>query len=119
MELVNGHLGKFRDMSTELFLNFVGVHMDSRKIGDLEFTINRTDLEQVMAGEKSLTAQIEDGTAKVKGDVAAADRVPGDDSVMGCYYAVVFLNMVRAWLQRVILSIFTSRRNRRWTPLNY
>jgi alkyl sulfatase BDS1-like metallo-beta-lactamase superfamily hydrolase len=96
-----------RAMSTELFLDFVGIRMDSRKAGDLEFTINlitpdngekflvelsnstltniegfladdpdltitinRTDLEAVMAGTKSLAAQIEDGTAKAKGDVS-------------------------------------------------
>ena len=96
-----------RAMSTELFLDFLGIRMDSRKAGDLEFTINlitpdngekflvelsnstltniegfladdpdltitinRTDLEAVMAGTKSLAAQIEDGTAKVKGDVS-------------------------------------------------
>jgi alkyl sulfatase BDS1-like metallo-beta-lactamase superfamily hydrolase len=101
-----------RVMSTELFLNFLGIRMDSRKIGDLEFTmnlitpdngeqflvelsnatltniegylsddpdleitINRTDLEQVMAGEKSLAAQIEDGTAKAKGDVGLLQKL--------------------------------------------
>lgn len=31
-------------------------------------TINRTDLEQVMAGPKSLVDQISDGTAKVEGN---------------------------------------------------
>ncbi len=101
-----------RVMSTELFLNFLGIRMDSRKIGDLEFTmnlitpdneeqflvelsnatltnikgfvsdnpdleiiINRTDLEQVMAGEKSLAAQIEDGTAKVTGDAGLLQQL--------------------------------------------
>ena len=94
-----------RAMSTELFLDFVGIRMDAREVGDLEFTlnlitpdngekflvelsnatltniegfladdpdlsitINRSDLEMVMMGAKSLTAQIEDGTAKVEGD---------------------------------------------------
>lgn len=37
---------------------------------DLSITINRTDLEQVMAGAKSLADQIADGTAKVEGDAA-------------------------------------------------
>jgi alkyl sulfatase BDS1-like metallo-beta-lactamase superfamily hydrolase len=94
-----------RAMSTELFLDFVGIRMDSRKVGEMEFTINlvtpdngekflielsnatltniegyladdpdlsitinRSDLEMVMMGAKSLAAQIEDGTAKVDGD---------------------------------------------------
>jgi len=94
-----------RAMSTGLFLDFVGIRMDSRKIGDLEFTvnlitpdngekfvvelsnatltnlqgflaedpdltitINRTDLEAVMMGVKSLRAQINDGTARAEGD---------------------------------------------------
>jgi alkyl sulfatase BDS1-like metallo-beta-lactamase superfamily hydrolase len=101
-----------RVMSTELFLDFVGIRMDSRKIGNLEFTmnlitpdngekflvelssatltniegflsddpdleitINRSDLEYVMAGEKSLAAQIEDGTARVKGDVGLLQKL--------------------------------------------
>ncbi len=94
-----------RAMSTELFLDFLGVRMDGRKAEGLEFTINlitpdngekflielsnatlnniegfladdpdlsitinRSDLEQVMMGAKSLEAQIADGTAKVKGN---------------------------------------------------
>jgi alkyl sulfatase BDS1-like metallo-beta-lactamase superfamily hydrolase len=95
-----------RAMSTELFLNFLGIRMDSRKAEGLRFTINlitpdngdkfvvelenatltnlagfqaekpdltltinRSDLEQVMMGTKTLDAQIKDGTAKVDGDV--------------------------------------------------
>ena len=95
-----------RAMSTELFLDFLGIRMDSRKaegLGftinlitpdngekflielssgtlsnvegfladdpDLSITINRSDLEAVMGGTKSLAAQIEDGTAKAEGDV--------------------------------------------------
>ena len=101
-----------RAMSTELFLDFIGIRMDSRKVGDFEFTmnlitpdngekflvelssatltnvegfladdpdleitINRSDLEQVMTGAKSLAAQIEDGTAKVRGDVGILSRL--------------------------------------------
>jgi alkyl sulfatase BDS1-like metallo-beta-lactamase superfamily hydrolase len=92
-------------MSTELFLNFVGIRMDSKKAEGMEFsinlitpdngemfatemsnatftnlagfqvenpdltiTINRSDLVQVMAGAKTLAAQIDDGTAKIEGD---------------------------------------------------
>jgi alkyl sulfatase BDS1-like metallo-beta-lactamase superfamily hydrolase len=99
-------------MSTELFLNFLGIRMDSRKAEgmrftinlitpdngekfliemenatltnikgfladkpDLTLTINRSDLEQTMMGAKSLEAQIKDGTAKVKGDVAILGRL--------------------------------------------
>lgn len=94
-----------RAMSTELFLEFLGIRMDSRKAGGMEFTINlvtpdngerfvielsdstltaiegfqaedadltitidRADLETVMMGQKTLVAQIEDGTAKVEGN---------------------------------------------------
>jgi alkyl sulfatase BDS1-like metallo-beta-lactamase superfamily hydrolase len=94
-----------RAMSTELFLDFLGIRMDSRKAEgmaftinlitpdngekfivelsnatltniegfladdpDLTITINRTDLESVMAGAKTLKAQIADGTAKVEGN---------------------------------------------------
>jgi linear primary-alkylsulfatase len=94
-----------RAMSTELFLNFLGIRMDSRKAEgmrftinlitpdngekfivelenatltnikgylaskpDLTLTINRSDLERTMVGEKALEAQIADGTARVEGD---------------------------------------------------
>jgi alkyl sulfatase BDS1-like metallo-beta-lactamase superfamily hydrolase len=94
-------------MSTELFLDYIAIRMDSRKVGDLEFTanlvtpdngetfvvelsnatltnikgvqaddpdltvtINRSDLEPVMMGIKSLRAQIDAGVAKAEGDTA-------------------------------------------------
>ena len=96
-----------RAMSTELFLNFLGIRMDSRKAEGMRFTINlitpdngekfliemenatltniagfqakspnltltinRSDLEQTMAGAKTLEAQIADGTAKMEGDAS-------------------------------------------------
>ena len=95
-----------RAMSTDLFLDFVGIRMDGRRTtgmafkinlitpdngeqfvvelsnetltnikghqaddADLTITIDREDLEFVMRGEKSLRAQIEDGTATAEGDV--------------------------------------------------
>ncbi len=101
-----------RAMSTELFLDFVGIMMDSRKAEGMEFTINlatpdngeqfvielsnatltniegyqaddadltitinRADLEQVMMGAKTLVAQIEDGTAKVDGDLDVLNQL--------------------------------------------
>ena len=96
-----------RAMSTELFLNFLGIKMDSRRAeglrftmnlvtpdngetflvelsnatlnnlagyrsddADLTLTVNRADLERVMAGEATLEALLADGTARVEGDVA-------------------------------------------------
>jgi len=101
-----------RAMSTELFLNFLAIRMDSRKAEDMRFTmnlitpdsgerfavelenatltnikgftapnpdltltINRSDLEQTMTGEKTLEAQIADGTAKVEGDAGILKRL--------------------------------------------
>ena len=101
-----------RAMSTELFLDFVGIRMDARKVEGLEFTINlitpdngekflielssatltniegfladdpdltitidRSDLEAVMTGEKKLGDQIADGTAKVEGNTAILDQL--------------------------------------------
>jgi alkyl sulfatase BDS1-like metallo-beta-lactamase superfamily hydrolase len=95
-----------RAMSTELFLNFLAIRMDSRKAEGMRFTmnlvtpdngekfivelenatltniqgfqaekahltltINRADLEKTMTGEKTLEAQLADGTAKVEGDI--------------------------------------------------
>ena len=94
-------------MSTELFLDFVGIRMDSKKAESLEdfainlnlpdsgerfaielsnatltnvegflneepdltITINRSDLENIMMGQKSFAASIEDGTAQAEGNV--------------------------------------------------
>jgi alkyl sulfatase BDS1-like metallo-beta-lactamase superfamily hydrolase len=101
-----------RAMSTELFLNFLGIRMDSRKAEgmrftvnlitpdngekfsielenatltnikgflaskpDLTLTINRSDLEHTMTGEKTLEAQIADGTAKVEGDASVLKQL--------------------------------------------
>jgi alkyl sulfatase BDS1-like metallo-beta-lactamase superfamily hydrolase len=101
-----------RAMTTGLFLDFIGIRMDSQKVAgkafkinlytpdngekylielsnstltniegfqakdaDLTLTINRSDLEQVMMGVKPLAAQIEDGTAKVKGDLGVLQQL--------------------------------------------
>jgi len=101
-----------RAMSTELFLDFIGIRMDSRLAEGMEFTINlmtpdngekfvlelsnatltniegyqsedadltitidRTDLEATMMGLKSLMAQIDDGTAKVSGNVGVLGQL--------------------------------------------
>ena len=42
---------------------------------DLTVTINRSDLEAVMAGQKSLRAQIDDGTATISGDRGVLDQL--------------------------------------------
>ncbi|MEA3410614.1 MAG: alkyl sulfatase dimerization domain-containing protein [Pseudomonadota bacterium] len=101
-----------RAMSTELFLDFLGIRMDSRKAEgmaftinlitpdngekflvelsnatltniegfladdpDLTITINRSDLETVMMGEKKLEDQIADGTAKVEGNTEILEQL--------------------------------------------
>jgi alkyl sulfatase BDS1-like metallo-beta-lactamase superfamily hydrolase len=99
-------------MTTGLFLDFLGIRMDSTRAEDFEFiinlatpdngekyvielsnatltniqgyqadnadlsiVINRSDLEQVMLGTKTLMAQIEDGTAKVDGDLGVLKQL--------------------------------------------
>ncbi len=101
-----------RAMTTELFLNFLGIRMDSRKAEGLRFTINlltpdngekfivemenatltniqgfqapnpdltltinRSDLEQVMAGQKTLETQIASGVARVQGDLSVLQKL--------------------------------------------
>ncbi len=101
-----------RAMSTDLFLDFLGIRMDSRKVEGMAFTINlvtpdngekylvelsnatltniegytaddadltitidRSDLEQVMMGVKSLEAQFADGTAKFEGNLDVLDQL--------------------------------------------
>ncbi len=113
-------------MSTELFLDFVAIRMDSRKVGDLEFvanlitpdngerfvvelsnatltnikgveasdpdltvTINRSDLEPVMMGMKTLRAQIEDGTAKAEGDTSILGKLAGAMAVFNPRFEIL------------------------------
>ncbi len=94
-----------RAMTTELFLDFLGIRMDAEKTegisfkinfvtpdngekfvvelsnsaltniegftaddADLTLTINRSDLEEVMTGAKSLDDQIKEGVARLEGD---------------------------------------------------
>jgi len=101
-----------RAMSTELFLDFAGIRMDSRKAegmafkinlitpdrderfvvemsnatltniaghqaddADLTLTIDRSDLNMVMAGMSTMTEQIEAGKATVDGDAAVFDQL--------------------------------------------
>lgn len=101
-----------RAMSTELFLNFLAIRMDSRKAEGLRFTMNlvtpdngemflveldnatltniagfqaeapdltltidRAELEKTMTGEKTLDAQIADGTARVEGDLTILGKL--------------------------------------------
>ncbi|MCZ6835661.1 MAG: MBL fold metallo-hydrolase [Planctomycetota bacterium] len=101
-----------RAMTTDLFLDFLGIRMDSRLAegkaftinlvtpdngerflielsnetltniegyqaddADLTITIDRSDLEQVMMGVKSLADQFADGTAKFQGDLGVLDQL--------------------------------------------
>jgi alkyl sulfatase BDS1-like metallo-beta-lactamase superfamily hydrolase len=103
-----------RAMSTELWLDFLGIRLDSKKAEgmkfvvnlvtpdngdkfavelsnstltnikgfqaknpDLTITINRTDLETVMAGKATLDEQIAKGKATLVGDRTAYDKLKG------------------------------------------
>jgi alkyl sulfatase BDS1-like metallo-beta-lactamase superfamily hydrolase len=44
---------------------------------DLTLTVNRSDLEQVLGGQKTLEALIADGTARVQGDVSVLGHLAG------------------------------------------
>jgi alkyl sulfatase BDS1-like metallo-beta-lactamase superfamily hydrolase len=101
-----------RAMSTEMFLDFLGIRLDSRKAEGLRFTINvvtpdtgetfvlelenatltntpgflapkpdltmtvrRSDLEPIMAGAKTLEAQVAAGLLKLDGDPSVLARL--------------------------------------------
>ncbi|MCA0301803.1 MAG: MBL fold metallo-hydrolase [Proteobacteria bacterium] len=101
-----------RAMSTELFLNFLGIRMDGRKAEGLKFTINlvtpdngekfaieldngtltntagflaarpdltitvnRADLEPIMAGQKTVEAQVAAGLMKLEGDATILGKL--------------------------------------------
>jgi alkyl sulfatase BDS1-like metallo-beta-lactamase superfamily hydrolase len=101
-----------RAMSTELFLNFLGIRMDPRRAEGMRFTmnlvtpdngerfivelsngtltniqghqapnaeltltVNRSALDEVMAGQTTFEALITSGTARVEGDVSILGRL--------------------------------------------
>jgi alkyl sulfatase BDS1-like metallo-beta-lactamase superfamily hydrolase len=103
-----------RAMSTELFLNFLGIKMDSSRAeglaftinlvtpdngerflielsnatlnniagymaedADLTLTVNRADLETVMAGEASFEGLLADGRATAEGDLGVLGQLAG------------------------------------------
>jgi len=103
-----------RAMSTELFLNFLAIKMDSRRAeglelkmnlvtpdngerfivelsnatltniagyqaddADLTLTVNRTDLETVMAGAATFEALLAEGLATAEGDLAVLGQLAG------------------------------------------
>jgi alkyl sulfatase BDS1-like metallo-beta-lactamase superfamily hydrolase len=60
------------DLSNGTFTNVEGFLHDDP---DLAITINRSDLEVIMAGQKTFMASIEDGTAKAEGKVGILDEI--------------------------------------------
>ena len=114
-------------MSTGLFLDFIGIRMDSKKaeaLGsytmnlitpdngekyaidlsngtftnvegflhddpDLAITIDRSDLEVIMAGAKRFTDAIEDGTAEAEGDAGILDEIASTLVVFNPFFEVL------------------------------
>ena len=114
-------------MSTGLFLDFIGIRMDSKKaeaLGsytmnlitpdngekyaidlsngtfsnvegflhedpDLAITIDRSDLEVIMAGGKRFTDAIEDGTAQAEGDAGILDEVASTLVVFNPFFEIL------------------------------
>ena len=60
------------ELSNETLTNIEGFQVPNP---DLTLTINRSDLEQVMMGVKTMMAMIEDGTAQVEGDATILARL--------------------------------------------
>jgi len=60
------------ELNNETLTNIEGFQVPNP---DLTLTINRTDLEQAMMGQKTLMAMIEDGTAKTEGDPTIMARI--------------------------------------------
>lgn len=60
------------ELSNATLTNIEGFLADD---ADLTITINRSDLQAVMAGSKTLKAQIADGTAKVEGNTEILDKL--------------------------------------------
>jgi len=60
------------ELSNETLTNIEGHEVPNP---DLTLTINRSDLEQVMMGAKTLMAMVQDGTAKIEGDPTIMARL--------------------------------------------
>ena len=60
------------ELSSQTLTNIEGFQADK---ADLTITINRSDLETVMMGQKRLVALIDDGTAQATGDVSILDKL--------------------------------------------
>ena len=60
------------ELSNETLTNIKGFQLPNP---DLTITINRSDLEQVMMGRKTLIAMIGDGTAKTEGDPSLLKKI--------------------------------------------
>ena len=112
--VVSASADVIRAMSTELFLNYLGIKMDPRRAEglaftmnlvtpdtgetfliemsnatlnniagyqsanpDLTLTINRSDLETVMAGESTFDALLAGGKAAVEGDIGVLGQLAG------------------------------------------
>ncbi len=60
------------ELSDSTLTNIEGYQAEN---ADLTITIDRSDLEQVMMGQKTLLAQIDDGTAKIQGDKTVLEQI--------------------------------------------
>jgi alkyl sulfatase BDS1-like metallo-beta-lactamase superfamily hydrolase len=60
------------ELSNETLTNIQGFQLPNP---NLTITINRSDLEQVMMGRKTLMAMIQDGTAKTVGDTTILAKI--------------------------------------------
>jgi len=60
------------ELSNATLTNIEGFQVEN---ADLTLTINRSDLETVMMGQKRLKTMIEDGTAKASGDASVLDQL--------------------------------------------
>ena len=60
------------ELSSQTLTNIQGFQADN---ADLTITVNRSNLETVMMGQKRLVALIDDGTAQATGDVGILDKL--------------------------------------------
>lgn len=62
------------ELANETLTNLPGFHADK---ADLTLTINRSDLDRVMAGETDLGTLLADGTARGEGDLSMLEKLAG------------------------------------------
>ena len=108
------------ELSNATLTNIEGFQADDP---DLTLTIDRADLEATMMGKKTLMAQIEDGTAKIRGDKGVLEQLASTLTVFEMGFEIMpgtkspapeeDFKSVRGWSRRSAWRVAARHRSQR------